>query len=36
MVGLVVSCGRYRSFSSDQLSPVDVWLVMLKSALGDE
>jgi len=25
----------YHSFSSDQLSPVDVWLVMVKNALGE-
>jgi hypothetical protein len=26
---------RYHSFQSDQLSPVDVWLVMVKSAIGE-
>lgn len=25
----------YHSFQSDQLSPVDIWLVMVKSAMGD-
>lgn len=26
---------RYHSFQSDQLSPIDVWLVMVKSVMGD-
>jgi hypothetical protein len=32
---LLLTFDSYHSFQSDQLSPVDVWLVMVKSAMGD-
>jgi hypothetical protein len=34
-VALALDIASYHSFQSDQLSPVDVWLVMVKSAMGD-